>query len=159
MSAIVILPVLRAYNEIDGVQVLASLTLDLPGLTTEQAAQVSINNPSAMPPLDSEPDYAAVWVVAPQAILDILKAQANTLFVISLDNENKWVSIPLAPQARVQIVNKLKSFGYDGGRFGLINAAIQASQNSTQAAVIILTQIYAIEDPFVYYLFDTEAVA
>ena len=107
----------------------------------------------------SEPDYAAVWVVAPQAILDILKAQANTLFVISLDNENKWVSIPLAPQARVQIVNKLKSFGYDGGRFGLINAAIQASQNSTQAAVIILTQIYAIEDPFVYYLFDTEAVA
>ncbi len=157
MRAILILPIQRAYNEFDGVQVLASLNLVLPGLTDDEKAGVSINAP--VEPITGEPDYIAVWVVAKQAIIDKLAAHAQCLYVIGLNDSNQWVSQNLTGPQRVQIVNKLKSFGYDGGRFGQINAAIQSSQNSAQAAINILQRIFNIGDPSVYYLHDPDVVA
>ena len=166
MRAIFLLPILRQYNTVpvfdgEGNQtgtedVYAGYFIHVPGLTDEQRGQVSINGPAE--PIMGEPDYIATWIVAPLEIINLLTARSDCLFVIGLDDANQWVSMPIAPQDRVKVVNKLKFFGYEGSRFGLINATIQSSQNSTDAAMVILTRIFFIENPFVYYLHDPDAV-
>ena len=75
--------------------------------------------------------YALVEITTTQANVDILTAQPNCLFLCNViyDEEGgkSFETTPLAPTDRVAIVNKVKAMDFDN--LGLINAAIQASQN------------------------------
>ena len=74
--------------------------------------------------------YALVEITTTQANVDILTAQPSCLFlcnVIEVDGGKVFETTPLAPTDRVNITKKVKDMDFDN--LGLINAAIQASQN------------------------------
>lgn len=105
------------------------------------SAQVSWVCASYVPPLAGTPAYALVEISATQAIIDILTARSDCLFICSLD-ENGFDKTATTATQRNAVVTKIQAMGFTGAQFGLLNAAIQSSRNRSDLAVAIATKAF-----------------
>ena len=84
----------------------------------------------APPPLTCP--YVLAELSADQALIDTLAARPDCLLLCYVTEEG-FTPNPIAPTARVAITKKIKDMDFPN--LGLINAAIQASQNTALLAV------------------------
>ena len=94
---------------------------------------------SYYPPPAAVPYYLAE-LSASQAVIDALAARPDCLLLCYVTEEG-FTPNPIAPTARVAITKKIKDMDFPN--LGLINAAIQASQNTAELAVKLATKAFA----------------
>ena len=110
-----------------------------PGIEPEEIQGYTVG--SYAPPPPGMPPYALVWLTATTAAIASLTAHADCLYVCDI-TEDGFVTEPISPQKRVAIKNKINNLGFEGAPFGLLNAAIQASQNREELAFAIATKAF-----------------
>lgn len=81
------------------------------------------------PPIGTAP-YVLAEIRTDTANVDILATQPNVLYLCEV-TEDGYVPAPLTAQDRNNIRAKVASMGFTGAQYGLLNAAIQASQNNS----------------------------
>ena len=114
-----------------------------PGLAED--AQVGFCTISYSPPPLDTPQYVLVEIETEQANIDILAARADCLLMcnVIIDEDGKqYDTDPITPTDRVAIRNKIAAMGWTGEQLGLINAAIQASQNSAELVYKLGTKAF-----------------
>lgn len=96
---------------------------------------------SYAPPPPGTANYVLVEMRASQADIDALAARADCLFICAV-TEDGFVATALSPTDRNNIVSKIQSMGFTGAIYGLLVAAIQASQNRGALAVNLSTAAF-----------------
>lgn len=126
----------------------SSGSVSFPGLTESELSQVTgYTCGSYAPPPPGAANYALVWLTASQAVIDKLSARSDCLYVcaVLLDadgNQTGFETAALNATARNSVRSKLEAMGFTGAIYGLLNAAIQASQTRDDLAVAIATKAF-----------------
>jgi len=89
---------------------------------------------SYAPPPPGTAPYVLVWLEADQSLIDTLSARSNCLFICSRDENGDFETAEIAPQQRNAVRAKINAMGFTGSQYGLLNAAIQSSQNRSELA-------------------------
>lgn len=89
----------------------------------------------APPPPDTAP-YVLAMIDSEQSIIDSLTNESNCLFMANVIRDEEggqdFEPAPLSPTDRNAIRAKVALMGFEGAQYGLVNAAIQASQNNSE---------------------------
>ena len=120
--------------------------IQFPGLPED--TQVDFCILSYAPPSSDIAPYVLAEIRAEGADVDTLAGQANCLYLCEVTEEGYSVE-PLAPTDRVKIRNKI-SLLIDGALYGLLNAAIQASQNRSELVFAIAQNAFFRDDNYMY---------
>jgi len=98
-----------------------------------QDANVSFCIISYAPPPAGTAPYCLAMIDTEQANIDSLRGEPNCLFMANVirneDGGQEFETEALAGPARNAIRLKVEAMGFTGAQYGLVNAAIQASQN------------------------------
>lgn len=110
-----------------------------PGLPEE--TNVSFMTISYSPPPAGTAPYVLVELSTTPANVTTLTNRADCLYLCTVTEEGYTADALTAPQ-RVAIVNKIQAMGFTGAQYGLLNAAIQSSQNRGDLAYAIGTKAF-----------------
>jgi len=114
-----------------------------PGLP--ENAQVGFCTISYSPPPAGTAPYVLVELTTTQTNIDILTARPDCLFLanVIIDDDGKyWDTAPLLPTERNAIRAKVADMGFTGSQYGLLNAAIQSSQNREELVFALGTKAF-----------------
>ena len=107
--------------------------IQFPGLPEDTRPDFCILSYAPPPPVTAP--YILAEIRADSADIDTLKAQADCLYLCEV-TENGYVTDPLAAQDRNEVRAKCAAL-FTGATYGLLNAAIQASQNRSDLVMAI----------------------
>lgn len=120
----------------------SSGSVQYPGLTDLQRAACSWVCASYAPPPPGTAPYALVLLATTQAIIDILTARADCLYICALNEDGSYDTKDLLAAERNAIRTKVNAMGFTGATYGLLNAAIQSSQNRGELADKLATRAF-----------------
>lgn len=114
-------------------------SVQFPGIP--ENSQVEFCAIGYIPPPAGTAPYAFVELKTTQPIIDILTSRTDCLYVTTI-TETGYVATPLSATQRNQIRDKINAMGFTGAQYGLLNAAIQSSQNRSELALAIGTKAF-----------------
>ena len=101
---------------------------------------------SYVPPLAGAANYVLVWMSAAQTVIDTLAARTDCLLVCNIVKDanggENFETAALTATQRNTVRTKIANMGFSGAAYGLLNAAIQASQNRDALAFAIATRAF-----------------
>ena len=115
-------------------------SIQFPGLA-EDEPRPSFSIISYAPPPAGAAPYVLAEISTTQANVDILSARPDCLYMSRRDEEG-YVTETLPAQERNAVRAKIAAMGFTGAAYGLLNAAIQASQNRADLVVAIGTKAF-----------------
>jgi hypothetical protein len=95
-----------------------------------------------VPPPPGAAPYALVMLNTTNAAIILLSGRADCLFICNVLEDGSYEPTPLTPTQRNDIRAKIAAMGFTGAQYGLLNAAIQASQNRSVLAFAIATKAF-----------------
>jgi len=95
----------------------------------------------APPPAGTAP-YVLVWLDADQTVINTLTARTDCLFICNRNDDGSFETANIMATARNAVRTKIANMGFTGSQYGLLNAAIQSSQNRTELAYALATKAF-----------------
>lgn len=109
----------------------SSGSAQFPGVDASKVSYVCV---SYVPPPPGTAPYALVELNAPQDVIDALAARPDCLYLCAA-TEAGFDAAPLPAVSRSAIRAKIEAMGFKGAQYGLVNAAVQASQNRDELVI------------------------